>query len=212
MKEHILKLTDIEKNYGPNRVLGPLSLIIDSGEIIGIRGENGSGKSTLIRLTAGIEKPSGGKIEKIEFAPGELGYVPQELALFPMLTGYQNLKFYAAAVGLKGRKIKTKCLELLEKTGLTGKAHAKVSTYSGGMQRRLNLACALLGEPKLLLADEPTVGADDASVESIIGIFRELSANGCAVVFVTHRRDEFQKLNCAVYLLKNGQLQKEEAQ
>lgn len=209
MNETVLELNNIEKDYGSAHVLGPLSLEIHSGDMIGIRGENGSGKSTLLRLMAGLEKVSSGSIKHTDFMPGELGYVPQQIALFPTFTGYQNLRFFAAAIGLKGKELKQRSRCLLRAVGLEEKAKSKVSTYSGGMQRRLNLACALLRPPKLLLADEPTVGADDRSIELILDILKELSVNGCAVVLITHHKDEYRKLDCSLYCLKNGLLIKE---
>ena len=183
-KEQVLVLENITKAYGTRfskekrRVLGPVSLCIRKGEAVGITGENGAGKSTLLSVAAGIERQDAGKIELAPLGRGQLGYVPQEIALYPALTGMQNLRFFASAAGLYGRRRTIRCRYLLEKVNLADKADKPVSTYSGGMQRRLNLACALVGDVKLLLLDEPTVGADENSTEIILNTITALKNGG----------------------------------
>ena len=192
-KEQVLVLENITKAYGTRfskekkRVLGPVSLCIRKGEAVGITGENGAGK--------------------IELAPlgrGQLGYVPQEIALYPALTGMQNLRFFASAAGLYGRRRTIRCRYLLEKVNLADKADKPVSTYSGGMQRRLNLACALVGDVKLLLLDEPTVGADENSTEIILNTITALKNGGCAVLLVSHRAEDIARVCDRAVKLKDG--------
>lgn len=211
----ILQLESITKEYGAAlsggkcRVLGPVSLCVRRGEAVGIAGENGAGKSTLLSIAAGVEKQDGGNIVIAPLGRGQLGYVPQELALYPALTGRQNLSFFAAAAGLFGRRCAVRCKYLLEKMNLADKADKPVSTYSGGMQRRLNLACALVGNVKLLLLDEPTVGADESSNEIILNTVTELKNNGCAVLLVSHRAEDISRVCDRVVKLRNGVVEDE---
>ena len=198
-KEQVLVLENITKAYGTRfskekkRVLGPVSLCVRKGEAVGITGENGAGKSTLISVAAGVERQDAGKIE-----------LPQEIALYPALTGMQNLRFFASAAGLYGRRRTIRCRYLLEKVNLADKADKPVSTYSGGMQRRLNLACALVGDVKLLLLDEPTVGADENSTEIILNTITALKNGGCAVLLVSHRAEDIARVCDRVVKLKDG--------
>lgn len=192
--EPIILLTDIEKHYGPSRVLGPLSLSIRPGETLGICGDNGAGKSTLLRIIAGVDKPDAGRVELAHLGRGELGYVPQELALYPSLTGMQNLRYWGEAIGLHGKRLKLRCEYYLKLMNLADRSGLSVSAYSGGMQRRLNLACALLGDTKLLLFDEPTVGADAESVELMLCTMERLNAAGCAIVLISHHHDEIARI------------------
>ena len=190
MGSSLIELKNIEKGYGSSRVLGPISFEVAAGEVVGIIGENGAGKSTLLRIIAGVEAQDAGERLIGGFKPGEIGYVPQELALYTSLTGKQNMYYWATAVGLHGRKKRQRCRELLANVNLTEKADKAVSSYSGGMKRRLNLACALVGNVRLLLLDEPTVGADAHSTELILETLKELKKKNCAVILVSHHMDE----------------------
>ncbi|MBR6006130.1 MAG: ABC transporter ATP-binding protein [Clostridia bacterium] len=206
MASPIIKFADIEKTYGSERVLGPLSLEVMPGEIVGVIGDNGAGKSTLLRIAAGVELPDGGQVIRAELKPGELGYVPQELALYQSLTGRQNLNYWATAVGLGGKAKKQRCDELLELVNLQDKAKKPVSSYSGGMKRRMNLACALVGNVRLLLLDEPTVGADVPSTELMLAALMKLKADGCAVILVSHHMDEILRVSDRTVRLEAGKI------
>ena len=188
-KEQVLVLENITKAYGTRvskekkRVLGPVSLCVRKGEAVGITGENGAGKSTLLSVAAGIERQDAGKIELAPLGRGQLGYVPQEIALYPALTGMQNLRFFASAAGLYGRRRTIRCRYLLE---------------------IVNLACALVGDVKLLLLDEPTVGADENSIEIILNTITALKNGGCAVLLVSHRAEDIARVCDRVVKLKDG--------
>lgn len=206
MNTELVRLKKIEKSYGPERVLGPVSLSVCAGEIVGIIGENGAGKSTLLRIIAGVEHPDAGEIVRAELKPGEIGYVPQELALYQSLTGRQNLSYWAAAVGLSGKEKTERIRELLTLVNLAEKADKPVSSYSGGMKRRLNLACALVGKVRLLLLDEPTVGADVRSTELMLNALTELQGRGCAVILVSHHMDEIARVCGRCLRIEGGKL------
>ena len=198
-----LEMKNLTKNYGNYCALDRFSITLTDG-IYGLLGANGAGKSTLLSVAAGIERQDAGKIELAPLGRGQLGYVPQEIALYPALTGMQNLRFFASAAGLYGRRRTIRCRYLLEKVNLADKADKPVSTYSGGMQRRLNLACALVGDVKLLLLDEPTVGADENSIEIILNTITALKNGGCAVLLVSHRAEDIARVCDRVVKLKDG--------
>ena len=209
MEEHqvLCTLSNIEKSYrkGP-KVLGPLSLSVYAGEIIGLRGVNGAGKSTLLKILSGLLKPDAGKCWFSEELKGKIGYVPQEIALYGSLTGRENLLFWGSVYGLPAPVARTRSRWLLDTMELTGKANAPVETYSGGMQRKLHLASALMVTPKLLLLDEPTVGADARSAELILEAVRRARNMGCGVVFVTHRKEELEQVSDRILELRDGQI------
>ena len=211
MPDSLIDFNQIEKTYGSERVLGPLSLSAAPGEIIGVIGANGAGKSTLLRIAAGVERPDRGSVRRPRFKAGEVGYVPQELALYSSLTGLQNLRYWATAAGLRGKQKRVRCKYLLELVNLSDKANKPVSSYSGGMKRRLNLACALVGSVKLLLLDEPTVGADTHSTELMLSAIESLRGSGCTVILVSHHRDEIARLADRTVELENGRIVSENA-
>lgn len=203
----ICTLKNIEKYYNTgSNILGPLSLSINSGEILGLRGHNGAGKSTLLKILAGVEKPNKGQyIHNIEL-DGLISYVPQDIALYTTLSAIDNLNFWGTVYGLPRKVRKTRSNWLLQQMELSTKANDKVSTYSGGMCRRLHLATALMITPKLLLLDEPTVGADFHSVEIILSLLQNLKQRGCAIVFVSHQSGELEKVCDRIIKLENGRI------
>lgn len=193
--EILCTLTGVEKRYARRAApaLGPLTLTVRAGEILGIRGPNGAGKSTLLGLLAGTLRPDGGEITWAEGVRGRIGYVPQELSLYSGLTGLENLRFWAKASGLPGKAVPARSRWLLEKLELTEKGGERVSAYSGGMKRRLHLASALMATPRLLLLDEPTAGADDRSAELILDLIEHMRGQGCGVVLTSHRAGELER-------------------
>lgn len=209
----ICTLTNVEKRYTRTGApsLGPLSLTLEEGEILGVRGANGAGKSTLLGLLAGVLRPDGGRRVCAGGVEGHIGYVPQELSLYNSLTGLENLRFWGLAAGLPGRIIPTRSRWLLELVELTDKAKSRVETYSGGMKRRLHLASALMLPPRLLLLDEPTVGADAHSVEVILATLRHLQRQGCTTVLISHHDGELQQVCTRVITLEGGRLAGEAA-
>lgn len=204
----ICSLEQVGKRYGTRAlpVLDGISLSIGEGEIIGIRGENGSGKSTLLSVAAGLIRPDSGTVRYAEGVRGCIGYVPQDLSLYQNLTGYENLKFWGIAGGMPAKAIRTRSEWLLKQTGLLEKGKLRAGTYSGGMKRRLHLATALMNTPRLLLLDEPTVGADEASASMILELIRRVRNHGCSVVMISHRYGELESIADRILMLKNGKL------
>ncbi|MBO4384755.1 MAG: ABC transporter ATP-binding protein [Clostridia bacterium] len=206
MDAPVLSLKDIVLSYGSERVLASVSLDVFAGEVLGIRGANGAGKSTLLAIMAGLLKPDSGMRSASPELDGKIALVPQEIALYPSLTGRQNLEFWAEANGLSGAPKKARIGFLLKEMKLTDKAKKRVETYSGGMKRRLNMAAALLVTPKLLLLDEPTAGLDEDSVGIILSFITRIRDAGCAVVLVSHAGEEMKIACDRVLNLKDGEL------
>ena len=194
-----------EKWYGRSSpALGPVSLEVRPGEILGIRGPNGAGKSTLLGLMAGSLRPDRGSCVRSPQAEGHIGYVPQDLSLYHTLTGLDNLKFWGLAGGLPRKAISARSRWLLERLDLSDRGRDPVSAYSGGMQRRLHLATALMATPRLLLLDEPTVGADERSAGLILSMLKHLQGQQCAVVLISHSPGELERVCSRVLTLEAG--------
>ena len=201
--EPVLTLSGIEKVYHGVRVLGPVSVMLYPAEIVGISGANGAGKTTLLSIMAGIVAPSAGG-RTFSDSHAVVGYVPQEIALYSALTGKANLEFWADVYGLPAAARRARIHWLLSELALADKANTRVCAYSGGMKRRLNLAAALLRTPALLLLDEPTVGADAASVDAILRMMRRMSTLGCTVVFISHHQNELQSVCSRILMMDHG--------
>ena len=207
----VCALRDVEVWYSrTSPSLGPLSLTVWPGEVIGSRGPNGAGKSTLLSLLAGALRPDRGECRLAPETAGHVGYVPQDLSLYQELTGLDNLKFWGLANGLPSRAVRARSRWLLEQLDLTEKGNVRVSAYSGGMQRRLHLASALMVTPKLLLLDEPTVGADAHSAQRILGMITHLARQGCAVLLISHIPQELESTCSRILNMNEGLVVREE--
>lgn len=205
-KTPLCVLTEAEKRYAACSapVLGPLSLTLWEGEILGVRGPNGAGKSTLLGLLAGALRPDGGQCVHMPGVGGHIGYVPQELSLYTTLTGLENLRFWGLACGLPPRSIQARSRWLLEQLELSEKGRQPVSAYSGGMKRRLHLASALMVTPRMLLLDEPTVGADARSAELILSMLEHLRDRGCGIALISHQAGELERVCSRILTLDKG--------
>lgn len=204
----VCTLTGVEKGYGARSapVLGPVSLSVRAGDLVGVRGPNGAGKSTLLDVMAGVSPPDRGTVAYAEGVRGQIGYVPQELSLYGSLTGLENLLFWGLARGLPAGAAKARGRWLLAQLGLSDKERQPVSAWSGGMKRRLHLATALMTTPRLLLLDEPTVGADAASVEAVLAMLVHLRDRGCATVMTSHHAGELERTCSRILTLDAGRL------
>ena len=192
----VLEIRDARKSFGVTRALDGLSLSLGEGELLGLLGPNGAGKTTLIRAIAGRVRLDGGTVAlygrtlEPEKPRPDLGVVPQENALYPLLTARENLETFGELNGLDGKRLRERVAWALEWSGLAERAMSPVRTFSGGMKRRLNLACGVLHEPKLVLLDEPTVGVDPQSRESIYDMLGALRARGTSLLLTTHYLEE----------------------
>lgn len=188
------------------------SLSVAEGKMQALLGPNGAGKSTLMRIITGqFRGYSGsvaiyGRLMPDRGAILSIGYAPQPISLYTGLTGRENLRFFGAMAGMSGERIDSRSEVVLEQTGLADHAEELVSTYSGGMQRRLNLAVALLHSPKLLLLDEPTVGVDPQSRHHIYETLTALNASGMTILLCTHIMEEAQRLCSDLTLADRGKM------
>ncbi|MDD4357003.1 MAG: ABC transporter ATP-binding protein [Smithellaceae bacterium] len=194
------------------RALQNVSLTVADGRIQALLGPNGAGKSTLMRIVTGQMRDYSGGVSVYgtkmpdRGALLSIGYAPQPISLYTSLTARENLRFFGAMAGLSDEQIALRTENLLERIGLTDHADEQVATYSGGMQRRLNLAAALLHSPKLLLLDEPTVGVDPQSRNRIYDTLVELNAAGMTILLSTHIMEEAQRLCSSVTLVDKGEV------
>jgi ABC-2 type transport system ATP-binding protein len=212
----ILEVTDLVKRYdGANQpALDGLSLKIGSGEILGLLGPNGAGKTTAVSIISTILTPSDGRVticgvdlwKSPRRARPLIGLVPQEVALYPELTAWENLAFFGHLQGLRGKLLKQRIGSALAAVGLEARAHQKIATYSGGMQRRTNLAVGIIHAPRLLLLDEPTVGIDPQSRQLILDKLHTIKQTGTAMLYTTHYMEEAQQLCDRVAIMDNGRI------
>ncbi|MET2985361.1 ABC transporter ATP-binding protein [Aureibaculum conchae] len=191
-----------------------LSLKIEKGEIYGLLGPNGAGKTTLISMLCGLLKPTSGGIainglslrENTQKIKQLIGVVPQEYALYPTLTAYENLMYFGAMYGLTGQTLKSKVMESLEHLGLAKFHNKKIKTFSGGMKRRVNLIAGILHKPEILFLDEPTVGVDVQSKNVIIEHLKMLNANGTTIVYTSHHLNEAETFCTEVSIIDRGKI------
>lgn len=207
----MLKITDLHKSFGAIRAVDGVSLEVRKGEVFGLLGPNGAGKSTTINMAMGLLAPDSGAIEleglgspRDPSVRRHLGLAPQAIALYEGLTASENLHFFASLYGL--RDAKRRVAAMLELVGLGPRGNDLVAGFSGGMQRRLNLAAALLHDPPLLLLDEPTAGVDPHSRNSILDTVRTLAKEGRTVIYTTHYMEEAQRICDRVGVIDHGKL------
>jgi ABC-2 type transport system ATP-binding protein len=208
----IATMNHIIKRYGHQLVLDHVNLEIRQGEILGLLGPNGAGKTTLIHALSGLIGIDSGSIElfgKRLSGPmlevkRKIGLVTQDVTVFEDLTAQENLAFFGGIYGLRGTELKRQITETLQFVGLTDQAHKRPSKFSGGMKRRLNIACSIIHRPRLLIMDEPTVGIDPQSRNHILESVRELQKRGTTILYTTHYMEEVQSLASRVVILDQG--------
>lgn len=210
----MLTIDHITKRFGAITALDDISLTVKSGEFFGLLGPNGAGKSTLMSLLAGLRAPSSGALALDETAittsstaaRSALGLVPQSLALYFDLSADQNLRIFGELHGLRGAVLRSRVDEALAAVQLTDRRRDQVKNFSGGMQRRLNLASALLHRPKLLLCDEPTVGVDPQSRNAIFEYLERLNRDGLTIIYSTHYMEEAARLCSRIGVIDHGKI------
>ncbi|MEM2557236.1 MAG: ABC transporter ATP-binding protein, partial [Candidatus Bathyarchaeia archaeon] len=188
MNRVAVKVSGLTKRFGDKTAVDKVSFNVGFGEVYGILGPNGAGKSTLISMIAGVIEPDEGTIEVLggEVRDSEIrakiNYCPQNPALYDDLTGLENLIFYSSLYGITGRRALEKARELIKRVGLEGYANKPVKIYSGGMKKRLNLAAALMNEPRLLILDEPTTGMDPQMRREVWQLLSEIKDSDRAII------------------------------
>jgi ABC-2 type transport system ATP-binding protein len=189
-----------------NPVFKDFSLQIEQGSFTGIVGPNGAGKSTLLNLMSGQLTPTSGRVSIALRKKHAIGYVPQDTALFPTLSALENLRFFGIAYGLSRQEALRSAREILERFALSDVAHKPVSSYSGGMKKRVNLAAAVVHKPEILFLDEPTAGIDIHSRMVVNDYLRELHRMGITILYTSHHLRETEWLCARIIILDAGRI------
>ena len=217
MSDLVLECRDLHKRFGTTVAVDGVSLQVSAGETYGLLGPNGAGKTTTISMICGLLEADAGEVvvagqrlttRSVE-AKAAIGYVPQELAIYPDLTARENLRFFAQLYGMAPGGSRARVEEVLDVIGLADRADDQARTYSGGMQRRLNIGIGLLHRPRLLVLDEPTVGVDPQSRNAILESVEHLSSEGMAVLYTTHYMEEAERLCDRIGIVDLGQVKAE---
>lgn len=210
----MLDVVDVTKAYGGTPALQGVSLSIPKGVCYGLLGPNGAGKTTLLSIITGTQRPDAGtvKLDGQFLTPSSyavkrrIGYVPQDLALYEDLSAQDNLRFFATIYGFVGEEMHRRMDRSLEIAGLSDRRKSRVSQFSGGMKRRLNLAVAILHDPKFLVLDEPTVGVDPQSRNLIFDALQELVNGGMTLLLTSHYMEEVERLCERVAIIDRGKV------
>jgi len=210
----LANMKNVVKRYGEQTVVNQLNLEVVPGEILGLLGPNGAGKSTTISMLCGLINADGGEVTlfgqkqhtKNLAVRHELGLVTQDITLFNSLSVVENLRYVGGLYGLRGVELKTRVNEVLDFIELKDHRKKKPKQLSGGMQRRLNIGCALLHKPKLIIMDEPTVGIDPQSRNHILESVKKLAANGTTVIYTSHYMDEVEAVCDRIIIMDLGRI------
>ena len=212
----IIEIQNLTKTFkhATEPAVNGISFSIKRNEIFGLLGPNGAGKTTTISILCGLFPPTSGKVvidgkdlhTELSSIKNIVGIVPQDIALYPTLSARENLAFYGSMYGLHGKNLKDKIDTWLQKLGLTEASKRKISTYSGGMKRRVNLIAGVLHNPKILFLDEPTVGVDVQSRNVIIEHLKEINATGTTIIYTSHHMEEAQNFCTRVSIIDQGKI------
>jgi ABC-2 type transport system ATP-binding protein len=210
--ECILKVNELEKSYGERKAVKGISFNVKAGEILGFLGPNGAGKSTSINMISTVVNYDKGNIfffdkevkRNENYLKQNLGVVPQDIAVFTDLSAYNNVKFFCSLYGFKGKELRKNVEEALNFVGLWDRRKDLPSEFSGGMKRRLNIACAIAHKPKLLIMDEPTVGIDPQSRNNILETVKKLNENGTTIIYTSHYMEEVENICTNLIIMDEG--------
>ena len=211
---NVLEIHHLTKKFGDFVAVDNISLSIEEGEIFGLLGANGAGKSTTIHMISSLLRSNEGEIlilgkniaKHRKFAKMNIGIVPQDLAIYEDLTAYENVKFFAGLYGLRGAHLHNRVEEALQFVGLSDKHKSFPKNFSGGMKRRLNIACAIAHRPKLIIMDEPTVGIDPHSRNYILESVKKLNAMGCTIIYTSHYMEEVEEICTRIAIVDHGKI------
>jgi len=211
---NIVEIKELTKKFGDFTAVDNVDLSIKEGEIYGLLGPNGAGKSTIINMICGLITTTKGSIEILgkdnkknsTFTKKNIGVVPQDIAVYEDLTCIENVKFFASLYGIRGEKLTQKAKDALEFVGLSDKAKCFPASFSGGMKRRLNIACAIAHTPKLIIMDEPTVGIDPQSRNHILQSVKKLNEKGCTIIYTTHYMEEIEAISTMISIIDHGKV------
>ena len=210
----LLKMRNAIKRYGDLIAVDHVDLDVKEGELFGLLGPNGAGKTSIINMLIGLTRIDGGEIKifgkniknHAHEIKKDIGIVPQEIALFEDLTAEENIAYFGKLYGLKGGLLKERVAETLNFVGLWEKRKIFPKKYSGGMKRRLNIACGIMHHPKLIILDEPTVGIDPQSRNLILDSIRKLNSMGATVIYTSHYMEEVEELCTEIVIMDHGRV------
>lgn len=208
----MIRIDQVHKKFGSTVALDGLTLDVRPGEIFGLLGPNGAGKSTTMALLTGLALPDAGSVAVLGGNPTDanlrrrIGLAPQSLALYENLSGRENIEFFARMFGLRGAHLNMRVAAALDFVQLADRQHDRAGTFSGGMQRRLNLAAAIVHEPELILLDEPTAGVDPQSRNALFDNVLALKQAGRTIVYTTHYMEEVERLCDRVAIVDHGRV------
>ena len=210
----VLKLSGLSKKFDSRTAVDHISLEIREGEIFGLLGPNGAGKSTTLNMVCSLLKPTSGNIEvfgmdaakNIKQIKHRIGYIPQDLAIHGNLKAWENVELFTSLYGIRGKELRAAVDESLEFVGLLDRRGSYAKTFSGGMKRRLNIACAIGHKPDLMIFDEPTVGIDPQSRNFILEKIKEANANGATVIYTSHYMEEVEAICTRIAIMDNGRI------
>lgn len=208
-----LRATGITKHYGETRALAGVELSVAKAETLALLGPNGAGKTTLMRILSGVERPDTGTVRLDGLGdPARaatrraIGFAPQALAVYPQLSARENLRFFAELYGVRRAELDARVEYGLQVADLQGRADQRAGGFSAGMQRRLNLACAVVHRPQLLLLDEPTVGVDPHTRNHLLDSVDALRETHVTLIYSTHLMEEADRLCDRVAIIDHGRL------
>ena len=210
----MLQVHGLRKHYGERTALADISFDVRAGEVLGLLGPNGAGKSTTVGIISGLTPADAGSvtISGAALAGNErafkrrIGLVPQDLALFEDLPALANIELFGALYDMPQAALKARAVDVLARVGLADRARDKPATFSGGMKRRLNIACALVHDPDVLLLDEPTAGVDPQSRNAIFDNLEALKRAGKALIYTTHYMEEAERLADRIVVIDHGRV------
>jgi len=214
MKEMAIDIQNLTKKFEDVTAVDNLNIGIEKGELFGLLGPNGAGKTTTIKMLCGLLEPTNGSatvsghgVRKEQTEVKKLiGVCPQDTAVYPYLTGRENIEFFGNLHAMPKKKLRENTDRLLEKLGLTQDADRRLSKYSGGMKRRINLIIALVHDPEVAFLDEPTVAMDPQSRHAVWDVIRELKKQGKTIILTTHYMEEAEELCDRVGIIDHGKL------
>jgi ABC-2 type transport system ATP-binding protein len=213
--DEVLRVQGLKKAYGSRQAVQEVSFSLRAGEVLGLLGPNGAGKSTTVGMICGLTQPDAGEVRLgggVTLASDEaaykrrIGLVPQDLALYEELPARMNVEIFGSLYRLDPATLRRRTDEVLAMVGLADRAGDKPATFSGGMKRRLNIACALVHDPDVILLDEPTAGVDPQSRNAIFDNLEALKAAGKALIYTTHYMEEAERLADRIVIIDHGRV------
>lgn len=211
---NIVTVKNLEKSYQAKKAVDNINFVVNKGEILGLLGPNGAGKSTTINILATVLSADNGEVnilghnlkKNIKPIKKGIGIVPQDLAIYEEISAEKNVRFFASLYNIKGKELDYKVKEALELVALYDKKDDKPKTFSGGMKRRLNIACGIAHQPQLIIMDEPTVGIDPQSRNHILESIKTLKSRGATVIYSTHYMEEVEAISDRIIIMNEGKI------